>query len=196
MSIKERKMKEKKNPNIVYYKTNVMCPKCGRRLYTPKYERFDFHCKECLSDFVKSDVKITPENNVTIEIPVAKEKAAAIYNLLRKFAVNRGCNLFTYESDLNQISIGWKTYMVEDEIYFDIDLKLFDIAKGIKQILHSPISIAELESQRMSDLEGLWDLLQRVIQNTPIEFENSAEEFMYDSLGDAFDSLGEFLGKN
>lgn len=188
-------MEDKKNPNIVFYKTNVMCPKCGRRLYTPKYKKHDFHCKECLSDFNKHAVRLTPENSLVVEVPVLEDKISFVYPGVRKASIELNCNWCMYKADRNLIILRWDNHPVNGDYHINHDVSLFEVANKLSKVMYAPQNIAELEEQRLQDLNELRDLIQRVLQNAPIEFENSKEEFAYGTLGYAFDSLEDFLDK-
>ena len=114
------------------FRTNVICPKCGKHLYTTDVYGYDFTCKECDENILSFEVKKVDAEILEISIPMSVENYEKNEEKLKDIADVYNCDFLGFDDTCNTIDIGWDVYKNSNTpSYIPDSIILYEVAKQL-----------------------------------------------------------------
>lgn len=119
------------------FKTNAICPRCGKALYTTDIYGYDFTCKECNENFYSFEIKKVGSEILEISIPMTVEIYEANLIKLQEIAEVYDCNFLGFDDTCDTMDIGWDVYKnAETPSYIPNFLILYEVAKQLGRLFN------------------------------------------------------------
>lgn len=96
------------------FRTNAVCPRCGKHLQTTDVYGYDFTCKECDENIYSFEVKRVDSEILEISIPMDAETFKTNLEKLKNIADVYDCDFLGFDDTCNIMDIGWDVYKNEN----------------------------------------------------------------------------------
>lgn len=117
---KEMIKKDKASGGIMkvnHYKTNLVCPRCGRNLYTSDIAGYPFVCCECDENFYGIETNVPADGYVSMEIPVRnKVHGSKLIDMINPIYRANNCSERFLDPACTIIKICWDKIPSAEEI--------------------------------------------------------------------------------
>lgn len=155
-------MKKGRNKELdKVFRTNAVCPKCGKHLYTTDVYGYSFTCKECDENFYSFEVKEVDSEILEISIPMTVETYEKNLEKLGDIADVYDCDFLGFDDTCDIMDIGWDVYK-ETELpsYFPDSVVLYEVAKQLGRLFDvqensRPKTEEEIREEFLEHIRGL-----------------------------------------
>lgn len=93
--------------NLKTYKTNAICPRCGKHLMTTDILGYAFTCYECDENFYTIEVKQVASDMLEIAVPLSISDFMLYESKLLAIAIECDCDFFGYDDVCYRVDYGW-----------------------------------------------------------------------------------------
>lgn len=134
------------------FRTNAVCPRCGKHLYTTDVYGYSFTCNYCDENFYSIEVRKVDSETLIISIPMSAESYKENQRKLENIFKIYDCDFLGFNYLCNTMDIGWDLFKIpeKDRVFPDSN-----VMYGIAKMLDKEFASCKPDSVTLSKLMDL-----------------------------------------